>query len=241
MIGRAVVLALLSGACGRIDFGVVALRVDDASFEAPSDGAIVDGETRPPKFVQGTAGVVAGADPAQAFRAPVTAGDLVVAAITFAPEMPLVQVIDSVATPFAAIGPVDSSLGNRLYIAYGIAPASGSDTITASFGAAPTGGTELHLDEYSGVAAAAPLQTEGQVIDQADSGQVDITTAVPNELVFAFCVTPDGQTVGGTGMAIRTDVNSDLTEDAIAGAAGPFSAPCNTNGNLTIMAAAFVP
>lgn len=96
-----------------------------------------------------------------------------------------IAISDTVLTPYTVISFVPSSgTFERMWIAYGIAPSSGANTVTVN----PSNATDdlsFSIDEFSGVDTSSPLSVDGGHSEGTGTAVADsIITATANELII---------------------------------------------------------
>jgi hypothetical protein len=201
----AVGLALV--ACGRIDFDP---RADGSTG---SSAAAIDAAHVAPTFVQAAALAQAGSAISVAYASSVTAGDLLVVAVGTDHEA-VTGINDSNGDAFDVLPELATSTTSPMYVAFAIAQASGSDTITAAIDGS---GAVVRIHEYANVAPE-PLDTHATNSGSnagIDSISVQLTTAYDHELVFAYAISETDTASAGTGFTARTIIAGDVSEDAI--------------------------
>ncbi|MFT3696286.1 MAG: hypothetical protein QM831_24310 [Kofleriaceae bacterium] len=237
---RAVVLVALVG-CGRLGFDDDRTRTDAAVDAALIDAGVTHGA---PTFVTDDDQIGGMVTAVTATLSGVTDGDLLVVAIGYDENMAIMPTLsDTLGTTFTLLGPDDGGASNRQYIAYGILHSGATiDTFTVSLSAAAASYVELRPHAYRGVDPATPFDTHVTTKGTAPGQQplASITTAVDNELVFAFGITNNGSTVQGFDMTPRTTGAGDLTEDKIAPTAGAQTVTASSDAGVwTFSVAAF--
>ncbi len=202
----AVGLALV--ACGRLGFD------PSADGRAGSSTAAIDAAHVAPMFVQATDLVQAGSAVSVAYASSVTAGDLLVVAVGTDHES-ITGISDSNGDAFDMLPELITSSTSPMYVAFTIAQASGSDTITAAIDG--SGGATVRIHEYTSVAPE-PLDTYATNSGSnagIDSITVELATAYDHELVFAYAISETDTASAGTGFTARSIVSGDVSEDAI--------------------------
>jgi hypothetical protein len=240
------VLALLLG-CGRIDFDPLGSSPDDGrptDVTDVTDGFEPSGETI--AFVQVTSTTLQSALSVDASLV-VTSGNLIVAAIDYAPQTRVATVADNQDNTYTLLGPFDGpgNPANRQYVAYAIASTSGTLACTVTLDGASSSYLELRLHEYTNESPTAPFDVVSSSAGSAagtDGIQTTLVTTSPNELIYALATIEQGG-VEGTGFTLRTGVKADVSEDRQVGAPGTYLATATeTAGNAwTITAVAFRP
>jgi hypothetical protein len=242
------VMALAVAACGRVGFDRVALDRDGAPGSDAGDAPPGDaprGGSATIAFVQGSGGSAApGPASTIALPAPVAAEDLVVVTLdTYADDSPLlVSVTDTLGSTYASVGPYDGD-DVREYIAYAIAPSAGTVAATVTLDKAEPMFLDLRIHEYAGIATTSPLDVAAGATAQtkgSDAASVGLVTTEANELLFALVVATNNATPG-SGFTERVNVESDISEDAIAASAGAHDVTATITGQpgWDLAAAAF--
>jgi hypothetical protein len=202
----AVGLALV--ACGRLGFD------PSADGRAGSAAAAIDAAHVAPTFVQATDGDQAGSAISLTYVNSVVAGDLLVVAVGTSVSA-ITAIADSNGNAFDTLPELTTASTSPMYVAFAIAHASGSDTITAT-----SDGSDdivLRIHEYANVAPA-PLDTYATNSGSnagIDSISVQLITAFDHELVFAYAISETDTASAGTGFTARSIVSGDVSEDAI--------------------------
>jgi hypothetical protein len=133
--------------------------------------------------------------------------------------------------------------GDLHYMAVAYDTAAGADTLTFDFSAVPTngasGGTDLFIMEYSGLALANALDVHAEASGTGtamDSGLA--MTTFGHELIVGYAEAPSG--MPGTGFAQRSLQSGNLTEDRVVNVTGMVDADATTTtGTWTMMMATF--
>jgi hypothetical protein len=211
------VIAIAAG-CGRIDF-------DDRSTDASA--VTVDAPYAPYRFVQNTETFNTCQQFTQtvAFSQDVEAGDLIVVEFDYEFGTAIAgTVTDTLASPFAvAVPPDDAIAGYRQYLNYGIAPATGADSVTVTLGDNCQSFFEIRVLEYSGVTTLDVISTSdgsGNAGDVATA--TPITTTAAGELLIGAVIGRSGTIAGGAGFEVRSSLLSDIIEDQLTGAPGSY-------------------
>jgi hypothetical protein len=214
--------AALVAACGRLGF-------DPTSDAAMRDGAPRDVTRATPALVQAN-GCDANDAPVVScsFAGNVQAGDTIIVALDYRDQaIQLTELTDSLGNAYTiAVGPYDGS-GIREYLAWAPVLASGPDTVSFRVGGAVN--FEMRLHELSGIAAFDGLsEASGSGMGAFTYSSPPVTTTAPGDLLFALAlqVGPPIQTAPPYDVALAFD--GDLSELAIAGAPGPYTASAFT-------------
>lgn len=121
-----------------------------------------------------------------AFPGAVTAGNLlVVVGNNFKTQAdPTIVVTDTLGTVYTVLLSASPDINRDAFIAYGIAPSSGANTVTmdpASIGNYPG----FCIDEFAGVNPSTPLDVEGTIsTGTSTTPSTGLTTATPNALLI---------------------------------------------------------
>jgi chitodextrinase len=178
------------------------------------------------------------------FENATTAGDLLIVGIYFGPSSSIVSVTDSQANVYTQIGTALSSPTNKqsgaLFYAKNIK--GGPDTVTVRLDAVPESpGLGIYIFEYKGIDTFSPLDGNAQATGTSHTvSSGNLTTTVPGDLLFGFCVS-DNKCRKGEGFTARSTGEGNLGEDKILNAAGTTSATARANEPWTMQAAAFKP
>lgn len=202
----AVGLALV--ACGRLGF-------DPSVDGRAGTAAVIDAAVHvAPAFVQATALGNAGSAVSVTYVDPVTAGDLLVVAVGTNTST-ITAITDTSGNAFDTLPDLVTPATSPIYVAYAIAQASGSDTITATVDGSDD--TVMRIHEYANVALE-PLDTSAASSGSdtgIDSISVQLTTTYDHELVFAYAISQSDTASAGTGFTARSIISGDVSEDAI--------------------------
>ncbi len=212
----------------------------DASFDGSHPTGTIS-------FVQVANNGVQGGSAIDATLSVVQAGDLLLAAVDFAPQtIVLTSISDDNNNTYTLLGPFDgpSNPPNRQYLAYAFAATTGAVKCTVRISGV-SDYLELRLHEYAGVSKTAPVDVvvgKGGVATGADGAQVSITTTGPDELIYALVIFEQGG-VGGTGYTLRDGFQDDVSEDRQAPLAMTYlaSATMTAGSAWTITALALRP
>ncbi len=166
--------------------------------------------------------------------APVAPGDTILVCVVFNGTA-TAQVTDDKGDAFTAVvGPFGATQGTASYIFAAIGVPGNEQSIHVQFSGSKIY-TELYALEYAGIKAFDVGTTAYGSGGATDTPNV--STAVANELIFAFAV--DDVVSAGSGFTARDTANSDLVEDKIAGAPGSYNATSTMTGSGVILLAAF--
>jgi uncharacterized protein (DUF2237 family) len=149
-----------------------------------------------------------------AYPGDVTAGNLLVCGgFTFAAGPPTISVTDTRGTSYTVLSfnPNSSETG---WIAYGIAPSSGANTVTVNPSTA-SDFLSFSIDEFSGVDPTTPLSVDGGNATGASGIPIhSITTVTVNELIIG-CMGYDGATttIAPAGACTEIGEHEDNTSD----------------------------
>lgn len=206
----AVGLALV--ACGRIGFDpsedARAGSVESA-IDAANDAAHVA-----PSFVQATDSGATGSAVTATYTDAVSTGDLLVVAIGTGGAA-ITAISDSSGNAFDMLPELVTPTTSPMYVAFAIAHASGSDTISAAIEGSDFAVMRIH--EYANVAPE-PLDTSATNSGSnagIDSISVQLATTYDHELVFAYAISQTDTASAGTGFTARSIDGGDVSEDAI--------------------------
>jgi hypothetical protein len=221
--------------------------IDIPSVVAPPN----DAETPPSAFVQDQT-----TNAGSASMAMLSFGDAIVAH----DGIILCFIYDSTTTIAPGPTPVQDTLGNSydlvvgpavgdgtVYVAVAADSAGGRDTITVTLAGSTKSYFEVYAHEYSGLALSAPFEDGNfstgttTATDGMTSGPV-VTTGV-DDLLFG-CGQAPGIASSGTGFALRTSFDGNVTEDALVGAGthvvtATMAAPAPSGSRWTMVGAAF--
>src|SRR5678815_432988 len=151
------------------------------------------------------------------------------------------QFTDSLGNRLLPVSPVSRAETQSSLIAYAPITVPGRDTVTVSL-TEPTNGIGFYVHVYSGLSATAPFDTFAfEIGSDAQLTTRSATTTAPNELLFAHGVIATAVQSPGIGFAARQTCNANMTEDALAGAPGPYTATFkgNTRGSWIASLATF--
>jgi hypothetical protein len=225
---RGAVVAVLCLSCGRVGFET---RATDAAEDAPLPVIAV---------VQADASSSVTAINSLSLSAPVQAHSALIACFTFTSGNATLQTInDSLGDDYTVVaGPVVTN-GFVHYIAIAPNSAGGTDTITVTLSAADSGGWDLLVLEYTGLALTAPFDTT--VYDFGNSGTMtsgSASTSFGHELLLGY-----GHSSGmmaGPGFTARDTTSENLVEDQVVFTAGDYTATATTMpGIWTLILATF--
>ena len=184
--------------------------------------------------------VVAAAAPGSAstlslsFAQNTVAGDLILVAFDYDTNVTPSSVTDSQGNVFTPIGNQLTSPGgarSRVYYAKNIK--GGADKVMVNL-SATSGWLELYLTEYTGADQTNPI--DAQVGASGSAGSVssgNATTTVAGDVIYGYCV-GDYACTAGSGFATRSNFNSNLIEDRLAGTAGTYAATASANNGWTM-------
>ena len=213
---------------------LTAVAKDAAGLTATSPGVAVNvsNASTPVAFVQSTgSNNNAGATTiVQAFTSPVTAGSLIVVAVSWGNSSTLTcsdtqgNLYTTLPTQF------DSSNDQALGICYAPNAQAGATTVTATFGSNASY-RRILVHEYRGIATTNPVDvTTGTIANGTTAANAittgSVTTTTAGALIFAAVMDDAGTTTiqAGTGFTLRASTSSDLaSEDRVQPAIGPIS------------------
>jgi hypothetical protein len=182
----------------------------------------------------------------QAFAAPVSAGNLIVAAVAWQTDVPI-TVTDNRANAYSiATSQYDAVNDQRVAIVYAANAIAGATTVTVSFGNATPIVQRLEIHEYAGIAMASPLDATATKIGDASTTANEVTTGSTATTVMPLV--PDGQhtlSAIARDAAGKTAVSSPVTLTVNNGDATPpavsITAPVSgatVAGTVTVTASA---
>jgi hypothetical protein len=175
------------------------------------------------------------------FRSSTVAGDVLLVAFDYDTNATASSVTDAQGNVFTAVGNQLTSPGgsrSRVYYAQNIK--GGADTVTVNL-SANSGYIELYLTEYTGVDQTNPI--DGQAGASGSAGSVssgNATTTVAGDVIYGYCDS-DGACTVGSGFAARSNFNSNLIEDGLAGNAGTYAATASATRGWTMQMVALKP
>jgi len=168
------------------------------------------------------------------FNSNVTAGNLLVVAVSYQSTTGTATITDTQGNTYAtAVGPTPSAtLGFSDAIMYTVAQASGSNTVGVSLSGS-FNYRRLVVHEYSGVDT---FDVSAGAIGAAGSGAptASATTSNANELIFGWAVSNNGTTSAGSGFTLRATAGSESTEDQIVSSAGTQTVVYPNDGSAWI-------
>ncbi len=126
-----------------------------------------------------------------------------------------------------------SNWSAQVFYAAGIV--GGSNTVKATFGTAITSFAIMYLHEYSGLAAALPVDVSASAAGtSASMTSGAVTTTQANDFLFAAGAS-DNTVAQGTGYTPRLNNFGNLTEDRIVTTTGPYAGTASQNGSTWAM------
>jgi hypothetical protein len=196
--------------------------------------------TLPVKYVQGRAALGKNVNSKSlAFSSANTAGNLIVVGVDWHDSQSFGSISDSAGNSYTEVGSelrVPGRFRLRLYYAKNVASGANTGTVSLS---GPDDVVELYIHEYSGANPTAPLDVQSGATGTASSASSTAVTSTANDLVFGYCVT--GIANVGSGFTVRSNLDSNLTEDKITATAGPVSATATASSAWALQMAAFKP
>jgi hypothetical protein len=220
----------------------------DASSDNASDGgdAASDGplaETAPEtgpvalRYVQGAEGSFNNtASATLSFNQLVGAGDAIIVAVDF-DSTSFPTITDTLGSSFTVVASNLSTMpgGTNMYVALAENVAGGMDAITITVDVSSNAYFEMYLHEYAGLAlhGAFDVANTGTGTSPGPDGMSGgvVMTSAPGELIFGYGTT--GEAAAGTGFTVRLTLNSNITEDQVAGPPGPYTATATMlSGNI---------
>jgi hypothetical protein len=198
---------------------------DTGPDAASRDAAAETGAVVPLRYVQGTASDYGSTGAATlSFARAVGAGDAIVVAVDFDSNS-APAVTDSLGNVFSVVA--SGSISNSgMYIALAQNIAGGEDAVTVSIDTPSATYFEFYQYEYAGLAlsgafdAASSATGMSSSLDAMSGGPV--TTSAAGDLIFGYGIT--GEAAAGTGFTVRSNFNSNIVEDQVAGAPGVYTA-----------------
>jgi outer membrane protein assembly factor BamB len=189
-----------------------------------------------PAFVQGRATqVTSGTTASLAFSKANTAGNLIVVYVVWG-NSGTVQVSDTRGDTYTAATARQtwgSNWSAQVFYAPGIV--GGSNTVKATFGTAISSFGLVYLHEYSGLAAALPVDVSASAAGtSASMTSGAVTTSQANDLLFAAGAS-DNTVAQGTGYTPRLNNFGNLTEDRIVTTTGSYAGTASQNGSTWVM------
>ncbi|HSW90467.1 MAG TPA: hypothetical protein VLF64_00550 [Candidatus Saccharimonadales bacterium] len=189
----------------------------------------------PITFVQGNANgdSSSGTVTTCAFTSNVTAGNLLVVAVSFASAIETASVTDSLGNTYStAVGPTTSNtIASRVYTFYTVTGLSGANTVTITNSNLVLF-RRVSVHEYSGVNTLEVATGTNADTGAPDSGPV--TTTHANALIFGWGISNNGTTSAGTGFTLRETALSESTEDMIVSSTGTYDAIYPSDGSAWI-------
>ncbi len=185
----------------------------DAPFEAGP----------PPYYVEGNAATTADAGTAAVtLMSTVVAGNTLLVAVDYNMGT-TIMVTDSRGDAFTQLLGWDSAdTGLSYWLGACVGAKGGVTTVNVQLGA-PTDQIDIWAHEYGNVGSF-EMGTAANGTDLSTNGMKTppITTTVPNELIFGWAVT--GSASPGTGFTLRSNFDTDVTEDMLAPTPGAYRA-----------------
>ena len=169
------------------------------------------------------------------------AGDLILIAFDFNNIATPSSITDSQGNLFIEVGSQLTSPGgarSRVYYAKNIKGGPDAVTVTLS---ANSAWIELYLTEYSGVDKTNPI--DAQAGASGNTGAVssgNVTTTVPGDMIYGYCV-GDWTCKVGSGQVARSTLNNNLIEDMTAGNPGTYAATGSATNGWTMQLVALKP
>lgn len=166
-----------------------------------------------------------------ALGSPVTLHDAIIVCLNYpaASGATLTSIVDTSGNAYNTIvGPIDTG-GEMHYVVFAQDVKSGTDALTVTLSAAPTGGSDLFALEYSGLAFTNAFDVSSNNSGTATamtSGNATTTTA--DELIVGYAEA--GQATAGVGFTSRATLSGNLVEDQIVSSIGSYSATATTTG-----------
>lgn len=188
-------------------------------------------------FVQGrNAQVTSGTTASLAFSKANTAGNLIVVYVVW--DNPgTVTVSDTRGDTYTAATSRQAWGSNwSAQVFYASNIAGGTNTVKATFGTAITSFGIEYLHEYSGLAAASPVDVSASAVGtSAAMSSGARTTTQANDLLFGAGASAATVTSPGTGFTARLTGLGNLTEDRAVTTSGSYAATATQNANAWVM------
>jgi chitodextrinase len=186
----------------------------------------------PPTFVQETRNQIAqGSSAAVTFNAPTSGGNTIVVYVIW-DNTSSVVVTDSPTDSFVAVSaPIIWAGKYSAQVFYATKITGGADTVTATFRSAVGSFGVMYVHEYAGINTVNPVDvTAGASGSSALLSSGNATATSANDLIFGAGVSDNMVSAAGSGFTARDLSYGNITEDRIAGSAGPYSATASHNG-----------
>jgi len=229
-VRRAVLVVL--AACGRVRFDpLVATGDAPVPHDAPMP---IDAPSVPPSFVQFNDGVATtSTTETVAFAQAVVPGDLIIVTVAYqmSPLGTLASLVDTNGETFTVLPQLIAEPDSASNVAYAFATASSTDAITATMSA--SGRVVVRIHELAGVDAMQPIDAHVTNLGSAagsDAIAASITTANPDELVFAYALSSNGTASVGTGFTPLSTTSGDVTEVRAFAQPGTYPVTATSSG-----------
>ncbi|NVB84548.1 MAG: hypothetical protein HOV81_39600 [Kofleriaceae bacterium] len=167
---------------------------------------------------------------AVALPAAIPAGTLVVASLDYDDLNATVSISDTLGSTFVPASAAFQSTRQTAQTFHAIAPADGTDTITASWSASIQTMT-LFVHAYSGIDLAQPLVNAAGKLGSSRTLMTDPIAVAAHELVVAHGnIVNVGITGAGPDLTVRQTCNDNMTADLVAAAAGSVTPMFDADG-----------
>jgi hypothetical protein len=128
----------------------------------------------------------------------------------------------------------------RSVVYYAKSIKGGADTVTVTL-SATSSWLELYLTEYTGLNQTNPIDAQAGASGSAGAvSSGNATTTVAGDIIYGYCV-GDWACTPGTGFTTRSNFDSNLIEDGVAGNPGSYAATGTANNGWTIQMVALKP
>ncbi len=169
------------------------------------------------------------------------AGDIILVGFDFIASATLSSISDSQGNAFTEVGNQLTSPGggaSRVYYAKNIK--GGADTVTVKLSANSTY-LEVYLTEYSGVDQTNPIDAQAGASGNAGSvSSGNATTSFVGDVIYGYCAA-DWRCTAGSGFTALSTLNSNLTENMVAGGPGAYAATGTATNGWTMQMVALKP
>lgn len=130
----------------------------------------------------------------------------------------------------------------ELWYAHNITGGAGAITVTGHLSGAPTGFSQIYINEYSGIVTSNPLDQNAVAI--GNTGAVSSgakTTSYTNELIYGASIGATGTLSTGALFTNRSSANSNIIEDRNVAPIGSYNAGfTSASGNWIAQMATFI-
>ncbi|HSR89628.1 MAG TPA: DUF4038 domain-containing protein [Candidatus Udaeobacter sp.] len=180
---------------------------------------------------------------ATTFTSSVAAGDIILVGFDYdkSQNANVASVTDSRGNTFTQIGTELTTPGGahtRLY--YAKNTTAGTDTVTVNL-TAGSSFIEAYITAYRGIDNVNPIDASaGRTGNTGTVTSGNVTTTSAGDIIYGFCIGDDACTIG-SGFTARSTMNSNLSEDKVAGTAGVFAATGSATRGWTMQMVALRP